>query len=138
MNNKRDHNWSIYKSQRIWSKNDACNWPVLTGTILLLTLLASDTGSSAFFSGLEIIPVCNSLSNRELISNGAKLVAAKECKTHLITLQYFLEFCWQIIYANPHNIAFSRNKQSLLVDFFPSNTWCWSNQAWDWEWLTSG
>lgn len=48
---------------------------------MLLTLLASDTGSSALFSGLDIIPVCNSLSNRELISSGAELVAAKECET---------------------------------------------------------
>lgn len=36
---------------------------------------------------------------------------------HLITLQYFLELCWQIIYVYHYNNAFIRNRQSLLFDF---------------------
>lgn len=85
---------------------------------MLLTLLASATGSSALFSGLDIIPVCNSLSNRELISSGAELVAAKEWETSNYST-IFLKLCWQIIYGMyyHYNIAFIRNRQSLLFDF---------------------
>lgn len=83
---------------------------------MLLTLLASDTGSSALFSGLDIIPVCNSLSNRELISSGAELVAAKEWETSNYST-VFLTVVLADIYVYHYNIAFIRNRQSLLFDF---------------------
>lgn len=79
--NKRDTIDQFITVKESGVKKNNCQWPILTGTGVLLTLLASDTGSSALFSGLDIIPVCNSLSNRELISSGAELVAAKECET---------------------------------------------------------
>lgn len=79
--NKRDTIDQFITVKESGVKTNNCQWLILTGTGVLLTLLASATGSSALFSGLDIIPVCNSLSNRELISSGAELAAAKECET---------------------------------------------------------
>lgn len=48
----------------------------LTGSVFLFTLLASDTGSVGFTSGLEMMPVLSSLSNKELMSRVPVPVAA--------------------------------------------------------------
>lgn len=63
---------------------------------MLLILFVLVIGFSVFFFGLEIIFVCNSLFNRELIFSGVEFVVVKEWEI----FNYFIVFFGVVLVDN--------------------------------------
>lgn len=69
---------------------------IFIGIGVLLILFVLVIGFSVFFFGLEIIFVCNSLFNRELIFSGVEFVVVKECEI----FNYFIVFFIVVLVDN--------------------------------------